>query len=53
MSELDLSATAVRVAVCHSSGCENFDIPIELLVPLGADSFICGPCGALAELREP
>lgn len=32
-----------QIVTCHTTGCENENIAIEILEP--AETVICGPCG--------
>lgn len=44
MNEDELTPVTVTVT-CHTTGCENADIPITITTVEGAQ-VVCGPCGA-------
>lgn len=44
MDEEELELIGLSV-VCHTEGCENEDITIEVLADAQSPVVICGPCG--------
>ncbi len=44
--EVDPSSLKEISVVCTTSGCENKDIPIDILIVAGGNA-MCGPCGEI------
>lgn len=40
----DEEPTKTMRLTCHTDGCENSGVPIDLVVPESTESFSCGPC---------